>query len=142
MLAQAREDIRRARALAEARGEDDVVRLLDQALAGVSPEHLLTTTEAAAVLDVRSVNTLKALVRVEGLRTVQHGNRTMIPLSEVERIRDHGTVRGIRASDHTHDEAEDAFGDAGMSDADLETLEAARPGYLPWRAGPESGESH
>ena len=141
MLAQAREEIRQARALAAARGEQDVVHLLDQALDAVAPERLLTTTEAAEYLGIRSVNTLKALARVEQLGTVQHGNRMMIPLSELERIQNNTRVRGIRASDQIHDGADAAYGTAGLTEAELEGLEAGRPGQLPWHRGDTAAEA-
>ena len=63
------------------------------------PHRLLTTSEVAEVLGIRSINTLKALVRVEGIETVLHGNRMMIPLSEVERLHDTARVRGIRVAE-------------------------------------------
>lgn len=132
MLMQVREDIRHARALAAARGEDDVVQLLDSALATVAPERLLTTTEAAEYLQIRSVNTLKALVRAEQLHVVYHGNRMMIPLAELERVREGTLVRAIQASDRDHDQADVEFGTAGLTEEQLAALEAGRPGRLPW----------
>jgi hypothetical protein len=58
-----RERVLRARAQAVARHEDEIVRELDGALAEIeSGETLLTTSEAAAKLGIRSVNTIKAMV--------------------------------------------------------------------------------
>jgi hypothetical protein len=57
----------------------------------------------------------------------------MIPLSEVERIRDHVVVRGIRASDLIHDATEDLGSPEGLTQAEMDALSAARPGTPPWK---------
>jgi hypothetical protein len=132
MLVEAREDIRAARSLAEARGDTDVVRKLDHALAALAPERLLTTTEAAEFLGVRSINTLKVLVRMEDLRTERHGNRMMIPISELERIQHSSRVKSVRASDRMLAEVETVNLPNGLTEVELDVLEAGRPGRLPW----------
>ncbi|MGH2346008.1 MAG: helix-turn-helix domain-containing protein, partial [Chloroflexota bacterium] len=134
MLVEAREDIRAARSLAEARGDVDVVRKLDQALAALAPERLLTTTQAAEFLGIRSINTLKMLVRLEDLRTEHHGNRMMIPVSELERIQHGSRVKSIRASDRIFGQVEIPSLPDGLTDGELDALEAGRPGRLPWEA--------
>ena len=63
------------------------VSTLDSALDALDGERLLTTTEAASFLGIRSVNTLKLLLRAEGVPTVRRGNRTLVALGEVERLR-------------------------------------------------------
>jgi len=126
------------------RGLEEVAALLDQGrieearirtaelLGRLDREVLLTTTEAAALLGIRSVNTLKLLVKREGLRTASVGNRTMIPVGELERIQDSKTVRGLRASDRAHDRTEQLGSDDGMSPEQLATLSQTRPGKRPW----------
>lgn len=94
---------------------------------------LLTTTEAAEVLGIRSVNTLKALLRIENVPTMKHGNRTMIPVSELVRLRSSERVRNLRAVDRLHDEIADLGTDQGMTSEQLTTLNTARPGSLPWK---------
>ncbi len=94
---------------------------------------LLTTTEAAEVLGMRSVNTLKVLLRVENVRTVKHGNRAMIPLAELVRLHDSERVRRLQAIDRMHDDIADLGSDEGMTEEQLESLEAGRPGTLPWK---------
>ena len=94
-------------------------------------DRLLTTRQAADLLGIRSVNTLKLLLRREQIPTVRRGNQTMVALGEVERLQDGEHVRGIRASDAAHD-ATDGLGlPKGLSAAQLENLEAARPGRPP-----------
>lgn len=94
------------------------------------PDQLLTTTEAAELLGIRSTTTLKLLARREGLAYERHGNRMMIPLRELERLQGSAIVRGIQESDRAHDATVDL--DGALSEDELEALEAARPGTLPW----------
>ena len=87
MLAELRDELQEARSLLAAGETAAAATRLDTALQWFEAHRLLTTSEAAEVLGIRSVNTLKALIRAEGIETVMHGNRMMIPLSEVERTR-------------------------------------------------------
>ncbi len=125
-----RDELRQVRVYVADGERDKALDVLDRALEEVEPDRLLTTTEAAELLDIRSVNTLKALVRRAGLAYERHGNRMMIPLHELERIQGSAMVRGIQESDRAHD-ATDAL-DGEMSVDEMEALEAARPGTLPW----------
>lgn len=107
MLAELRDDLHAIRALLAAGDAAAAARKLDEALVGLEGRRLLTTSEAADLLGIRSVNTLKALVRAEGIQTAMHGNRMMIPLAEIERLRGSARVRGLQAADRAHDAAED-----------------------------------
>lgn len=113
---------------------DEVRRAADDALQQIDGDELLTTTEAALVLGMRSVNTLKLLVRRLGIPHVMRGNRMMIPLAEVERLQDYAEVGGIRASDRAHDAIADLGGDEGLTAEELAELERGRPGRPPWKA--------
>jgi len=104
--------------------------VIDQALEVVQPDQLLTTTQAAELLGIGSVNTLKLLVRRECLAYETHGNRMMIPLRELERLQESAIVRGIQESDRAHSAT--AYLDGELSPSELEALEVARPGTLPW----------
>lgn len=97
---------------------------------------LLTTTEAADALGMRSVNTLKVLLRAENVATVKHGNRTMIPFGELVRLRGSERLRHLRHIDRLHDEIADLGSDEGMSEEQLDALEAGRPGTVPWEQEP------
>lgn len=133
MIADLRDELRAVRSLL-ATGETGAAACkLDEALQGLDAGRLLTTTEAAEVLGIRSVNTLKALVRTENLQTVMHGNRMMIALSEVERIREGAPVRGIRAADRAHDAADALGAQDGLTQDEMDALSAGRPGIPPWR---------
>jgi hypothetical protein len=134
-----RADLEQLKRYLQAGLTDQALAALDQALDELRPDQLLTTTEAAQALGIRSVNTLKVLLRSEGVATVSHGNRTMIPLAEVERLRDSLRVRQIRRLDRRHDEIDDLGGPDGLSDTELDDLEAGRPGRLPWAASGVAG---
>ncbi len=112
---------------AEAGNTAEVAPTAQKALQELESDRLLTTTEAAEALGVRSINTVKLWRRNGFLASVQRGNGAMIPLAEVER------VRAIRAADKLHDVSA-AFGvPEGLSDEEMEQLSAARPGQLPWQ---------
>jgi len=121
--------------LRAARTEDaDVqaaVATLERALKGSEGRTLLTTTEAADALGVRSVHIVKYWVKTGYIHGVKHDERTMIPVSEVERIMDEDHVRDMRAADKL-DEATNELG-RPMTDEEMEILAASRPGKLPWK---------
>jgi hypothetical protein len=130
-----RKDLESIRASAQAGDLSGIVQIVDHALCTLDPARLLTTTEAAGLLGIRSVNTLKLLVRQSGVPYELHGNRMMIPVSAIEQLQQSPVVRRIRASDQAHDAIDLAFGiDPGLTEKELRDLSAARPGRLPWQA--------
>src|SRR5690348_3974055 len=115
-----RNELQQVRAYVAQGERDKALDALDRALEDVQPDRLLTTSEAAEMLGIRSVNTVKALVRREGLAYERHGNRMMIPLRELERIQGSQTVRGIQESDRAHDAD---WGGDGLTEEQTEDLE-------------------
>ncbi len=99
----------------------------------LAPGRLLTTTEAAELLGIGSVNTLKLLVRHLGINYELHRNRRMIPMSELEQLQNSSVVRGIRASDRMHHATKDLGAIDGLTPEQMEDLEANRPGRVPWK---------
>jgi len=91
---------------------------------------LLTTAEAAAALGIRSINTVKRWVKIGYINGVQRNGRTMIPVSEVERIRDDDRVRAQRALGKLQEEIADFGHD--LTDAEMIALKETRPGRPPW----------
>lgn len=132
-IAELRETLTQALTSAEGGNVPETVRMLKAALRDVDAGHLLTTTEAAQLLGVRSINTIKAWHRSGYLHGVAQGSRTLIPLSEVERIQDSERVRRIRAAERLHDQSADLGGDEELSAAEIDALETGRPGTLPWK---------
>ena len=125
-----RDELRQARAYVEEGQTERALDLLDRALQGLDTDNLLTTTQAAAYLGLGSVNTVKALVRREGVPYTAHGNRMMIPVAALERLRDSAIVRGLRAADRAHETTADLDGD--LTAAERKALRAGRPGRAPW----------
>lgn len=98
---------------------------------------LVTTTQAAQLLGIGSINTIKSMVRhgeITGGRKI--GNRTMIPLREIKRLQATDIVRDLRAitnamtlgalPDERHE-------DTRMSREQMDILAAGRPGTPPWK---------
>jgi excisionase family DNA binding protein len=135
-ITKAREELQQARQLVASGKSEEALHRLDQAIAEIGPERLLTTTEAAEALGVRSVNTIKGWCHTGYLRGVGRGSRTLIPLAEVERIQNSDQVRAIRASDALHEASRDFSSPSGLDDEQLRDLAASRPGKPPWHAAP------
>ena len=130
---QLRKDLQTVIEQAEAGNTAEVVRTAQKALHELSGDRLLTTTEAAEALGVRSINTVKLWCRSGFLSNVQRGNRTMIPLAEIERVRNDERVRDIRAADRLHDASSDFGVSGGLTEEEMQQLSATRPGRLPWQ---------
>lgn len=135
-LQAVRHDLEQLRAYIEAGQTERALATIDHALQALEPDRLLTTTEAARALNIRSLNTLKGIVRTERVRTVRRGNRTMIPLDEIERLQTSERVRRVRLLDRLHDEIDGLGGTEGLSDEELADLAAETPGRLPWAEAP------
>jgi len=105
-----------------------VERLRDE----LDPDRLLTTREAADLLGVRSVNTLKALLRVEQVPTVKVGTHTRIARQDVDRLRQSRRTTAMQESDRHRDEVDTAFGSEGLTQEEVEALSESRPGPMAW----------
>ena len=102
----------------------------------VGDDTLVTTTQAAKLLGIGSINTIKSMVKhgeITGARKV--GNRTMIPLGEIKRLQNTDVVRDLRAiaDAMTHGALPNEDEDTRMSQEQMDILEAGRPGRLPWK---------
>lgn len=133
MIDESVETLQRARELLTAGRNEEAMALLEALEELWRSEQTVTTTEAARLLGIRSINTLKALLKVEGIETVANGNRIMIPIDEVLRLKNSRRTQGIRASDEAHDASFDD--DTSMTEADMDILHDSRPGRLPWQRG-------
>jgi len=93
---------------------------------------MLTTSEAATALGIRSINTMKRWVKTGYIHGVQRNGRTMIPAAEIERIRDDDRVRALRVTGQLHAEIAAFGGPDALSDEELAGLRAGRSGRPPW----------
>jgi excisionase family DNA binding protein len=107
--------------------------VLERVRQELQPDHLFTTREAADFLGIRSVNTLKALLRAEQVPTVRVGAHTRIARQELERLRESRRLAAVRASDRQWDQVDAAFGSEGLTQEQMDTLSETRPGALPWK---------
>lgn len=112
---------------------DGVIQTANTTLRALDGTQLLTTREAADIVGMRSINTLKALVIRNGIPYQKIGNRMMLSLAEVEALKASPLMRGIRASEALHDTLDELGQPGGLSTEELQDLEAARPGRLPWK---------
>lgn len=105
---------------------------LEQLRALVGPDQLLTTGEAAALLGLRSVNTVKALARAGKLPFWQDpGKQMRLLLAGVLAFRDTRDFRQLAVSERVHDETADLGSDAIPPEV-LDDL-APAVGSAPWR---------
>lgn len=107
---------------------------LKRALRDAQTRDLLTTAEAAEALGIRSINTVKRWVKTGYLHGVKRNERTMVPVTEVERIWHDDRVRALRAASQLQAEVADFSGPDVLTDDELMGLVAARPGRPPWMA--------
>ena len=131
-IAELRERLTHALSSAEAGDVPETVRTLRAALQDVDAGRLVTTTEAARLLGVRSINTIKSWCRGGYITGITQGSRTMIPLAEIERIQHGERVQGIRTAERLHEESGALGGDDDMTQNELDALDAGRPGTPPW----------
>jgi len=128
-----REEAVKARKRAEKYGDKDLLAVLDALLDLLGEGTLLTTTEAAQLLGIRSVNTVKALIRAGRIKAQKVGSHYRVSLNEVERLTRDATIRSLHASSRLEAELGKLGLDREMSDEEMQALSASRPGTLPWK---------
>ena len=109
MLAELRDNLRKARTLAESSDMAGVLCTLDQMLADLDDTRLVTIDEAASLLGLRSAQALAVVMHHNGISLERQGDTFVTPLSEVVRLEGSDWVHDMRATDRLHDLA-DAFG--------------------------------
>lgn len=99
----------------------------------LSPDRLLTTREAADLLGIRSVNTLKTLLHTARVPTVKVGTHTRIARRTIEQLRQDHRTAALRRTDEQWDKVDEAFGTEGMTQEEMDALSESRPGTPPWQ---------
>ncbi len=73
---------------------DAIPQVIAEAKTHLAMDRYVTTTEAKELLGIGSVNTIKEMVTSGEIRgAVKRGNRTLIPLTEIERVQETEAVR-------------------------------------------------
>jgi excisionase family DNA binding protein len=132
VLTNLRQELEAVRAEAAQGSNARVVERLDHILAELDDDLLLTTRETAGLLGIGSVNTIKAMIHAGQIQARKVGTHYRIPVSEVDRLRQDTTIRGLQATSRIHAELSTLGSSVGLSDEEFEDLEEARPGALPW----------
>jgi len=130
MIHELRDELRRARTLAEAGDTAGVLDTIEQALGELADSRRVTMAEAASLLGVRSADVLAVIMRLEGVPIERRDGTFVTSLLEVERASTSDWVRDLRTSDRIHDLSSDLGRE--MTLEELDVLEAGQPGRLPW----------
>ncbi|GAC1445184.1 MAG: hypothetical protein NVSMB52_05650 [Chloroflexota bacterium] len=97
----------------------------------LSPDHLATIREAASLLCIRSINTLKALLLTAQVPTVKIGTYTRIARRELDLLQRDCRPRALQNGQTMWDQVDDAFGIEGLTQEEMDGLSESCPGNLP-----------
>jgi len=92
-----RDHIEAARKLIDEGDAVEAQKHLSIAARQLDPGTMLTTTEAAGLLGIRSKNTIKAMARRGQIAAALRGNRYMIPMTEIIRLQDAPVIHDLHA---------------------------------------------
>ena len=132
-LGAMRDRLARARARAAMGQDRELLRLLDELLEIFTGEVMLTTTDAAKLLGIRSVNTIKALIHAGRIDARKVGSHYRIPLVEIVRLSEDRTIQGLQASSRLHATLEPLGPREELTDEELRILSTSQPGVNPWK---------
>lgn len=108
-------------------------RHLDLVARQLDPGRMLTTSEAAELLGIRSKNTIKAMARRGQIAAQRVGTRYLIPLAEVTRLQDAPVIHEVRAIERDYAAMAFPGSDAPMDADEMASLRAGETGTLPWQ---------
>lgn len=129
MIEELERDLQTLKSFAEQHEDIGAREAVDRILSHLQPQEMVTTTEAARLLGIRSINTVKALVIGQRIPHSKAGNRMMIPLCEITKLQDSQWVRYFQESERAHEE----MGGEPMTQEEMDILSESRPGTLPWK---------
>ncbi|HVC32898.1 MAG TPA: helix-turn-helix domain-containing protein [Chloroflexota bacterium] len=107
-----------------------VIKVLQQQPSAAPAVEMVTTGEAAKLLNVRSVNAIKRWAADGLLEGFRHGSRILISQRSIERVQDSPTVADQRAFEAGLDVDLDPF-DVGSERIDLEPPWGRKPWETP-----------
>ncbi len=108
-------------------------RYLSHVVQQLDRGRMLTTSEAAALLGIKSKNTIKAMVRRGDINAVKVGERYLIPMTEIIRLQHLPIARELRAIERDYDAMAFTGSDEPLSAEEMASLRENQPGTLPWQ---------
>jgi excisionase family DNA binding protein len=128
-----RDHIEAARKLIDEGDAAEAQRHLSIAARQLEPSTMLTTTEAADLLGIRSKNTIKAMARRGQIGAAIMGNRYMIPMAEIIRLQDEPVIHELHAIQRDYAHMAFPGSDDPVSDEEMESMREGHTGTLPWQ---------
>lgn len=128
-----REHIEAAKKLIDEGDLDGAQEQLLVATKEIGAGRMLTTTEAADLLGIRSKNTVKAMARRGQIDAAQRGGRFLIPMTEIIRLQGEPMIHDLQRIEGDYARMAFPGSDDPVSDEEMESLEEGHPGTLPWR---------
>lgn len=128
-----REHVAAARALLDAGDTEGAQRHLGMVANQLAPDRMLTTSEAAELLGIRSKNTIKAMARRGQIAATLVGTRYLIPVAEIARLQDAPVLHELRGIERDYDATAFPGSDDPVGDEEMASLRAGETGTLPWR---------
>jgi len=129
IVSDVRDHIEAARKLIDEGDADEAQKHLSIAAGQLDSSAMLTTTEAAEMLGIRSKNTIKAMARRGQIAAALRGNRYMIPMTEIIRLQDAPVIHDLHAAIIQHNYTRMAFPDSDDPVSDEEPDACPFAGY-------------
>lgn len=128
-----RDHVEAARKLIDVGDMEDAKRHLGIAAEQLELGRMLTTTEAADLLGIRSKNTIKAMVRRGQIAATMVGARHMIPMTEIVRLQAGPMIAELQTIERDYRDMAFPGSDDPVSDEEMESIREDRVGTLPWQ---------
>lgn len=128
-----RDHIEAARKLIDEGDAAEAQKHLAVAARQLDPGTMLTTTEAAKMLGIRSKNTIKAMARRGQIAAAIVGNRYMIPMTEIVRLQNEPVIHELHAIQRDYAHMAFPGSDDPVSDTEMESMREGHTGRLPWQ---------
>ncbi len=126
-------ELERALAALEAGDTHAAERAVRAAVQETGAEQMLTPDQAARYLGVDSHYAVLGFIKTGLLPFTREDGEIRVSLAHLQRIDEHREVALIRRLDALHREIGDFGSPDGLTEEELETLSATRPGTYPWQ---------
>ncbi len=133
-LDEVRSVLARARQAAEEGNAEEVASDLDEALAMLDADPLLTPRQAADLIGIQLELIVLGWCHQGKLRCAGKGRDQLVPRSEAERFRDSPEAARIRWSDAAHAASAELGWDRPLTEEEMDFYFGSSQGNLPWHA--------